>query len=201
MPAVSSALSSGKASSCRQVLACPLPLSPPQGVVVKDTPGVEYIGAQKFVESKPGYVFKNGQQGLGFYKDRDRPAPGTQGGYAQSAAARVEGTLRALSGGISNGNSVVMRGYCEPPDLFAGSAVGVDKQDIKQEELSLTVEKPGNYLSACPCHPGYMRSSNECVMRSAALSLCSDGKCQAECVASTLGLKLLVCETLSLIHI
>jgi hypothetical protein len=161
MPAVSSALSSGKASSCRQVVACPLALSTPQGVVVKDAPGPEYIGAQNFVESKPGYVFKNGQQGLGFYKDRDRPAPGTQGGYAQSAAARVEGTLRALSGGISNGSSVVMCGYCEPPDLFAGSvAVAAAKQnieqDIEQEKLLLTVEKPGLFplalvTQACTC--------------------------------------------------
>jgi len=34
--AVSSAQSSGKASSCRQALACPLALSPPQRVVVND---------------------------------------------------------------------------------------------------------------------------------------------------------------------
>jgi hypothetical protein len=94
-------------------------LSPSQGVVVMDSPGAEYI-SEHFVGSKPGYVFKNGVQGLGFYKDRDRPVPGTQGGYAQSAAARVEGTLRALSGGISNGSSVVIRGQCEPPDLVVG---------------------------------------------------------------------------------
>ena len=169
MPTVSLAQSSGKASSCRQALACPVALSPPQRVVVNEDAGAEYIGAQKFLESKPGYVFKNGQQGLGFYKDRDRPVPGVQGGYAQSAAARVEGTLRALSGGISNGSSVVMRGYCEPPDLFAGSVAVVAaakqdiEQDIEQEKLLLTVAKPGNSLSTCPCHPGlYMRLSNEC---------------------------------------
>ena len=118
---LSSALSLGKAVCCRQALGVHVPVrSPSQGVVVKDSPGAEYI-REHFVESKPGYVFKNGQQGLGFYKDRDRPAPGTQGGYAQSAAARVEGTLRALSGGISNVCSVVIRGQCEPPDLLVGS--------------------------------------------------------------------------------
>ena len=89
--------------------------------------------------------------------------------YAQSAAARVEGTLRALSGGISNGSSVVMRGYCESPDLLTGSVAVVAaakqdiEQDIEQQKLLLTVEKPGNSLSTCPCHPGlYMRLSNEC---------------------------------------
>ena len=111
----------GKAACCRQGLGVHVPvLSPSHGAVVKDSPGAEYI-REHFVESKPGYVFKNGEQGMGFYKDRHRPAPGTQGGYAQSAAARVAGTLLALSGGISNGSSVVIRGQCEPPDLVVGS--------------------------------------------------------------------------------
>ena len=101
-----------------------------QGVVVKDEPGVEYICAQRFVESKPGYVFKTGEQGLGFYLDRNCPAPGTKGGYAQSAAARVEASKTA------------------PGTGSVPAAAG--KPDIKQEKSSLTVEVPGNSLPPVP---------------------------------------------------
>jgi hypothetical protein len=140
---LSSALSWGKAVCCRQALGVHVPvLSPPQGVVVMDSPGAEYISEQ-FVESKPGYVFKNGEQGLGFYKDRDRPAPGTQGGYAQSVAARVEGTLRALSGGISNGSSVVIRGQCEPPDLVVGSVATCCQSGYRAREIIFDSGKAG----------------------------------------------------------
>ena len=104
-----------------------------QGVVVKDEPGVEYICAQRFVESKPGYVFKKGEQGLGFYLDRNCPAPGTKGGYAQSAAARVEASKTAPGTG--------------------SVPAAASKLDIKQEKSSLTVEVPGNSLPpVCPCH-------------------------------------------------
>ena len=105
-----------------------------QGVVVKDEPGAEYICAQRFVESKPGYIFKKGEQGLGFYLDRNCPAPGTKGGYAQSAAARVEASKTAPGTG----------------SVPAAVPAAAGKPDIKQEKSSLTVEVPGNSLPPVP---------------------------------------------------
>jgi hypothetical protein len=74
-----------------------------EGVVVKDEPGAEYICAQRFVESKSGYIFKKGEQGLGFYLDRNCPAPGTKGGYAASLQVSRDGKQSEGTGTVEKG--------------------------------------------------------------------------------------------------
>lgn len=86
---------------------------------VKVEPGVEYINADRYHGSKPGYIFKKDVQGLGYYRDRAAPAPGTAGGYAFSQAAKASG----------GGHRVAA----------ANAAV---KTEVKQESLPLRVVVP-----------------------------------------------------------
>ena len=51
-------------------------------------PPVPYIAAEGFAGAKPGYVFKSGDDGVGYYLDGDKSAGGAEPGEVQAAAKK-----------------------------------------------------------------------------------------------------------------
>jgi hypothetical protein len=100
-----------------------------QGVVVKEEPGVEFLSAKSFAGSKPGYVFKAGASGLGYYRDRAHTT------YAGSAA-HARDVSRQAAGGDR-----------------AAMAAAVVKQEAEPKRLSIKVP-PEGLPSAVPQTPG-----------------------------------------------
>ena len=52
----------------------PESLSEIEGGIIKDEPGAEFLPAGRFGGSKAGYDFKEGAQGLGYYRDYSAPS-------------------------------------------------------------------------------------------------------------------------------
>ena len=102
-----------------------------QGVVVKEEPGAEFLSAKSFAGSKPGYVFKAGASGLGYYRDRAHTT------YARSAA-HARDVARTAAGG----------------DRVAVAAATV-KQEAEPKRLSIKVP-PESLPSAVPQTPGLL---------------------------------------------
>ena len=55
-----------------------------------------FIAAEEFAGAKPGYVFKSGDDGVGYYLDGDKTAGGAEPGEVQAAKEVAKAVRPAL---------------------------------------------------------------------------------------------------------